>query len=98
MDGTTQNSERDRPEPQLDGPRGGWFAPGEPQPPRGPFARWPRVADALLVVAVFAGSVIAVAPSALPEGEQFRLGSIGDLPAGSFVLLGLAAAALTWRR
>lgn len=98
MDGTTQNSERDRAEPPVDGPRGGWFAPGEPQPPRGPFARWPRVADALLVVAVFVGSVIAVAASALPEGEQFRLGSIGDLPAGSFVLLGLAAAALTWRR
>ena len=32
----------------------GWLEPGEPRPARGPFTRWPRVADGVLAVAVFA--------------------------------------------
>jgi signal transduction histidine kinase len=74
------------------------FDPGEPHPFRGPFRRWPRAADGVLAVAVFAGSLIAVAVSALEDGEDFTLASIGDSPAGAFVLLAVASAALWWRR
>ncbi len=75
-----------------------WFDPGEPHPARGPFARWPRVTDAALAVFVFAGSLVAVAASALGDGEDFTVNSIGDRPAGAFAMLAIAAAALLWRR
>lgn len=75
-----------------------WFDSVEPHLARGPFARWPHVADSALAVVVFATSSIAVAVSALDDREEFGSASIGDLPAGGFVLLGLAAVALLWRR
>lgn len=75
-----------------------WFDPGEPHPSRGPFARWPRVTDAALALVIFAGTLVAVALSALGDGEDFTVDSIGGLPPGAFVMLATAAAALLWRR
>ena len=75
-----------------------WFDPGDPHPYRGPFTRWPRTADSALAFAVFAGSLITVAVSALDDGEEFTIASISDRPIASFILLGFAAAALGWRR
>ena len=77
---------------------GARLAPGEPRPVTGPFTRWPRVTDALLAVIVFAGSLITVTASELEDGEDFTLDAIGDRPAGVFLLLAFAAAALWWRR
>lgn len=75
-----------------------WLDSDEPHPVRGPFSRWPRTSDSVLAFAVFIGSLIAVAVSALDDGDDFTFGSIGDLPAAEIILLGLAAAALPWRR
>jgi signal transduction histidine kinase len=47
---------------------------------------------------VLATSIVFVAASGLDDGEAFTWALIGDRPAGSFVLLALAAAALVWRR
>ena len=74
------------------------FDPGEPHPTRGPFTRWPHAADGALAVIVFAAAVISVAVSELADGDTFGAAAIGDLPAGAFVLLAVAAAALWWRR
>ncbi len=85
-------------------PRGRWRAladhlgGGEPQPHRGPFARWPRAADAVLAVTVFAASLLAVAASAVADGEGFDPRSVGDIPPAAVVLLALAAATLIARR
>ena len=76
----------------------GWFDPGDPHPYQGPFTRWPRLADGLLCVIVFIGSVFAVAVSALPDGALFTFRSLIDRPAPVVVLLALAAGALPWRR
>ena len=77
---------------------GSWFGPGEPHAARGPFNRWPHLADAALAIVVFAISVVTTTVSALDDGEALTVSSIGDRPTGGFVLLGLAAAALLWRR
>ena len=69
-----------------------------PRPARGPFTRWPRVTDAVLAVAVFAASVVAVAASALDNGADFTAESITDRPTGALAMLAVAAAALLWRR
>ena len=76
----------------------GWFGLAEPHEYRGPFSRWPRITDVVLAAVVFAGSLVAVTASALEEGEQYRLESINELPAGAIALLASAAAALVWRR
>jgi signal transduction histidine kinase len=75
-----------------------WFDPSEPRLSRGPFTRWPRAADSALAVAVFAGSLLATALSALDDGDELTLASIGHQPAMGVALLGFAAAALLWRR
>ena len=75
-----------------------WFGPGEPHAVRGPFARWPRVADGLLALLVFAGSLVAVTASVIDDGEDFDPTVIGDRPVGVVALLALAAVALWWRR
>ncbi len=85
----------DPPTPQRWSARAAW---GEPHLARGPFTRWPRAADTALAAAVFVGSVIAVTASALDDGEEFTIASIGDRPAGGFALLAFAAVALLWRR
>lgn len=75
-----------------------WFNPAEPHLARGPFTLWPLAADSALAVLVFVTSVIAVAVSALDDGEEFTVASITDRPTAGFALLALAAAALLWRR
>jgi signal transduction histidine kinase len=75
-----------------------WLDPGEPSLLRGPFARWPRTTDGVLVLAVLAASLIAVALSALDEDKDLTFASIGDRPAGVIAVLAVAAAALWWRR
>lgn len=77
---------------------GAWFDAGDPSPSRGPFDRWPRAADSLLAAVVFVISLIAVAVSAVDDGAEFSLASIGDEPVLGFALLGVAALALLWRR
>ena len=76
----------------------GWFDPGEPHPYRGPFTRWPRATDGALALAVFAASLVAVAASALGDGESFTIQSISGLHSGAVAMLAVAAAALLWRR
>lgn len=69
-----------------------------PVPARGPFARWPRLSDAVLVVIVFVASMVAVTASELEEGEPFSARAIGELPISAMILMALAAGALWWRR
>jgi signal transduction histidine kinase len=76
----------------------GWFDPGEPHMARGPFARWPRTTDGALAVVVFALSLLAVALSALADGESLTISSFGDRPAGAVAMLAGASVALFWRR
>jgi len=98
MDTVTHQSEVTSPASSRRQAWGAWFGPGEPHAARGPFDRWPHVADAVLAVVVFAISAITITVSALDDGEDLTVASIGDRPAGGFVLLGVAAATLLWRR
>ncbi len=75
-----------------------WFEPGEPHPSRGPLARWPHITDGVLALVVFGVSLVAIAVSALDDGDDLTLATIADRPVGAFALLALAAAALLWRR
>ncbi|MGB5758053.1 MAG: histidine kinase dimerization/phosphoacceptor domain-containing protein, partial [Acidimicrobiales bacterium] len=47
---------------------------------------------------VFAGSLVAVALSALGDDEDFTIDSIRDRPSGALAMLAVAATALLWRR
>ena len=92
-------------EPDTAPPRRPWrlalaslSAPAAPRLARGPFTRWPRIADGALVVVVFVGSLLTVALSELDEGEPFTAGRIGDRPVAAILLLAVASAALWWRR
>lgn len=76
----------------------GWLDPGEPHLVRGPFTRWPRTTDAVLAVAVFAGSWVAVTASALGDGDDFTVDAMADRPLGGLAMLAIAAALLLWRR
>jgi signal transduction histidine kinase len=75
-----------------------WFDPGEPHLYRGPLARWPRATDSILALIVLGVSLVAVAVSALDDGEEFDLATIADRPIGAIAILAVAAAALLWRR
>jgi signal transduction histidine kinase len=98
MDSVTATRDVTSPAPARRQAWSAWLASDEPHPVRGPFSRWPRTTDGLLALAVFVGSLIAVAVSGLDDGEEFTFDAIGDLPAAEIFLLGLAAAALMWRR
>ena len=74
------------------------FDKREPHAASGPFVRWPRLADGILALTVFAVSLITVAASAIGDGEDFKLALVLDHPPGIFVLLALTAASLLWRR
>lgn len=75
-----------------------WFEPIEPHLTRGPFSRWPKSADGILCLFVFAVSVVAVAVSAVADGESFSLNDVRDLSPIGYALLAVAAAALFLRR
>lgn len=61
---------------------------------RGPFARWPRTADAALAGLLFTASLL------LREGtgDSLVLRSPGDVSVAAVVLFAIASAALGWRR
>ncbi|MFF3346614.1 sensor histidine kinase [Streptomyces sp. NPDC002779] len=61
---------------------------------RGPFVRWPRIADATLALAMF------VAVTSLEEGpgDSLVVRPVVDLPPAVLLLFAAAGAALYWRR
>jgi signal transduction histidine kinase len=61
---------------------------------RGPFARWPRAADAVLAAAVYLGTVFLVDG---PD-DAIVVRPIGDVPIPVLLLFTVAGAALYWRR
>jgi signal transduction histidine kinase len=61
---------------------------------RGPFARWPRAADATLAAAVFLGTVFLVDG----PGDALVYRPIGDVPVAAVLAFAVASAALYWRR
>jgi signal transduction histidine kinase len=68
--------------------------PGVPGRFRGPFARWPRAADAVLAIAVFLGTVFVVDG----PGDALAIRPIGDVPIPALLVFAAASAALYWRR
>ena len=63
-------------------------------PLRGPFARWPRAADAALATALFVLTPLLVDG----PGDTLEFRSIGDVPLVVFAILAVGAAALYRRR
>jgi signal transduction histidine kinase len=61
---------------------------------RGPFARWPRAADAVLAIAIFLGTVFVVDG----PGDSLAIRPIGDVPIPALLVFAVASAALYWRR
>jgi signal transduction histidine kinase len=61
---------------------------------RGPFARWPRAADAVLAIAVFLAVVFLVDG----PGDSIVVRPIGDVPITALLVYAVASAALYWRR
>jgi signal transduction histidine kinase len=61
---------------------------------RGPFARWPRAADAVLATAVFLATVFVVDG----PGDALAIRAIGDVPIAALLVFAAASAALYWRR
>ncbi len=62
---------------------------------RGPFARWPRAADAVLAIVVFLATVFL---SSEDPNQDFTIRAAGDVPIAAFVILVVAGGALYWRR
>jgi signal transduction histidine kinase len=61
---------------------------------RGPFARWPRAADAALAVAVLLATVFLTDG----PGDSVVVRPIGDVPVPALLAFAVAGAALYWRR
>jgi signal transduction histidine kinase len=61
---------------------------------RGPFARWPRAADATLAAVVFLGTAFVVDG----PGDALVIRPIGDVPVAALLAFAVASAALYWRR
>jgi signal transduction histidine kinase len=73
----------------------GWSMPtDQPRRFQGPFARWPRAADAALAVAIFLAAVFLVDG----PGDAIVVRSAGDVPIPALVVFAVASAALYWRR
>jgi signal transduction histidine kinase len=73
----------------------GWWMPADqPRRFRGPFARWPRAADAALAAAIFLAAVFLVDG----PGDAIVVRSAGDVPIPALVVFAVASAALYWRR
>jgi len=68
--------------------------PNAPRRFRGPFARWPRAADAGLAIAVFLATVFLVGG----PGDTIVVRHIGDVPVAALLVFAVASAALYWRR
>jgi signal transduction histidine kinase len=61
---------------------------------RGPFARWPRVADAVLATAMFLLTTFVTDG----PGDSVIIRPIGDIPIAALLVFAVASAALYWRR
>ena len=61
---------------------------------RGPFARWPRAADAVLAAVVFLMTAFLVDG----PGDAIVVRPIGDVPIAALLVFAVASAALYWRR
>jgi signal transduction histidine kinase len=61
---------------------------------RGPFARWPRAADAVLATLVFLGTAFLTDG----PGDSLVFRPIGDVPVPALLVFAVAGAALYWRR
>jgi signal transduction histidine kinase len=61
---------------------------------RGPFARWPRAADAVLATVIFLLTVFVVEG----PGDTLATRPIGDVPIAVLLVFAVASAALYWRR
>ena len=61
---------------------------------RGPFARWPRAADAVLATLVFLGTAFVTDG----PGDSLVIRPIGDVPVPALLVFAVASAALYWRR
>ena len=61
---------------------------------RGPFARWPRAADAVLAAVIFLMTVFLVDG----PGDAIVVRPIGDVPIAALLVFAVASAALYWRR
>ena len=68
------------------------------RPGRGPFAQWPRSADAALAAGVFVLEVLGILVRAVQESDRFSLSMLGDAPAAAYLLLAASSIALLWRR
>jgi signal transduction histidine kinase len=66
-----------------------------PRPLRGPFARWPRAADAVLAIVVFLATVFVTSEG---PNEEFAIRSLGDLSIAAFIVVAVACGVLYWRR
>ena len=66
----------------------------QPRQFQGPFARWPRAADAALAAAVFLAAVFVVDG----PGDSLVVRSIDDVPIPVLLVFAVASAALYWRR
>ncbi len=67
---------------------------GAPRRFRGPFARWPRAADAVLAVAMFAATVTVTEG----PGDTMVIRSVGDVPIPALLVFAVTSGALYWRR
>jgi signal transduction histidine kinase len=61
---------------------------------RGPFARWPRVSDAVLATAMFLVTVFVIDG----PGDTVVIRPVGDVPIAALLVFAVATAALYWRR
>ena len=73
------------------------ITPGGPGLPlRGPFARWPRTADAILAIVVFLASVfLADEPN---QNEDLVIRALSEVSIAGYILIAVASGALYWRR
>lgn len=62
---------------------------------RGPFARWPRAADAVLAIVVLLWSLFVT--DEVPE-KDLAIRALGDLPIAAIFVFAVASGALYWRR
>jgi signal transduction histidine kinase len=83
------------PQPSAPPPRPSSALPGSGSKGlRGPFARWPRTADAVLAVAVFLVTACLVDG----PGDTMIVRSLDELPVLVLLVFAVASAALYWRR
>ncbi|MEN8260196.1 MAG: sensor histidine kinase [Pseudomonadota bacterium] len=71
-------------------PSNAWRPWGE-----GPFARWPRTADAVLAIVVFLATLF---HSSEDPNQDFVIRALGDVPIAGFIVIAVAGGALYWRR